>query len=143
MHFGFKGLTRQKRMMYDEANISSTIQDIVLFFYWVDMTLCMRCLDLCCIMSWAKNTNFKSSNVGLEPMILKWKVWCSTDWANRSGGSYRYITRDMMELCGDVDIIMTLKTASLVDRSKFSSYRELKLTSIPLWPHIYCSNTDI
>ena len=43
-------------------------------------------------MPWANNEDWaKKKNVdvppdmGLEPMTLRLKVWCSTDWANRAG----------------------------------------------------------
>ena len=31
-----------------------------------------------------KNKNMLSPDMGLEPMTLRLKVWCSTDWANRA-----------------------------------------------------------
>ena len=36
-------------------------------------------------MLWRKKKGCKPPDMGLEPMTLRLKVWCSTDWANRAG----------------------------------------------------------
>ena len=51
----------------------------------------LRSTEPAAIMPWANNEDWAKKNVdvppdmGLKPMTLRLKVWCSTDWANRAG----------------------------------------------------------
>ena len=40
-------------------------------------------------MLWRKKKGCKPPDMGLEPMTLRLKVWCSTDWANRAGHHFQ------------------------------------------------------
>ena len=54
--------------------------------------------------------------MGLEPMTLRLKVWCSTDWASRAAHTNDETTDwTLFDAVHIIDITLTQKPLSVVD----------------------------